>query len=201
MSLLIILNIVLMLGVIILFFTRKHGKKNVFSSLEDIELIEFQQNLKDLIDQLHKVAETKVKEMEIKKKEIEDTIVMSDAKINELKYLIERNQLIRKSEYKAAIAAGPLPEEVVFPEFKKKPVEDASRKARQAPPARFVMNEMFSDSAENAGEQPAETENNKGKNKYEHINSLIKNGLSVDEISKVTGLSRGEIELIRNIKR
>jgi DNA-binding NarL/FixJ family response regulator len=40
-----------------------------------------------------------------------------------------------------------------------------------------------------------------GRDRYQHINSLINNGLSVDEIAKVTGLSRGEIELIRNLKK
>ena len=39
------------------------------------------------------------------------------------------------------------------------------------------------------------------KDKYQHISILIKNGLSVEEIAKVTGFTRGEIELVRNIKR
>ena len=204
MTLLIILNIVLILAVIVILSSGRRAKNNVFSSLEDIELIEFQQNLKDLIDQLHKVAETKVKEMEIKKKEIEDALAMSDARINELKYLIERNQLIRKSEYKAAIAAGPRPEEIIFPELREKPAGDASRKARPAAPAqtaRFMMNELPDERIEDGAIKHMGPDDFPVKNKYEHINSLIKNGLSIDEISKVTGLSRGEIELIRNIKR
>jgi hypothetical protein len=195
---LVVADIILMIAVILLLFIRSKSKNTVFSSLEDIELIEFQQNLKELIDQLHTVSENEIKDMSAKKREMEETIAAAETKIKELRYLVDRNQLIRKSEYKSAIAAGPPQnEDLMFMEVRKPPPQENPRK-HKAPPAKFVMNDA---PANDAGEPAAQPEENRPKNKYEHINTLIRNGLAIEEIAKVTGLSRGEIELIKNIKR
>jgi hypothetical protein len=195
---LIVSNIVLLAVIVVFFFFRGNPHNTVFSNLEDIELIEFQQNLKELIEQLHKVSENEIKDMDAKRKETEETIASADTKIKELRYLIDRNQLIRKSEYKSAIAAGPVsPEDVLFMEVKKNSAAEPVKKQKTMP-AKFLMNETTFQ--ENEPEQKT-VEGNGARNKYEHINSLIKNGIAVEEIAKVTGLSRGEIELIKNIKR
>jgi hypothetical protein len=195
---LILANIVLVITVVVLLFIGKKSGNTVFSSLEDIELIEFQQNLKELIEQLHKVSENEINDMSAKKKEMEETIASAEAKIKELRYLVDRNQLIRKSEYKSAIAAGPLQhEDLLFMEIKK-PVQAEPAKKHKYMPAKFEMNEAPADEGEIEEQQKEE---NRPKNKYEHINTLIRNGLAIEEIAKVTGLSRGEIELIKNIKR
>jgi hypothetical protein len=195
---LVIANIVLVLTVLLLLFIAKKPRNTVFSSLEDIELIEFQQNLKELIEQLHKVSENEINDMSLKKKEMEETIASAEAKIKELRYLVDRNQLIRKSEYKSAIAAGPLQhEDLLFMEIKK-PQQAEPVKRQKPAPAKFSMNDA---PASDGGEQAGQQEDNRPKNKYEHINTLIRNGLAIEEIAKVTGLSRGEIELIKNIKR
>lgn len=190
-------DIILVILVVVLLFVKNKPGNTVFSSLEDIELIEFQQNLKGLIEQLHKMSENEIKDMETKKKEVEDAVASAEAKIKELKYLIDRNQLIRKSEYKSEISAGPLQaENLLFAEMKKPQVQ-AEPARKKAVPAKFVINDLQEETKTAA----AATDENKVKNKYDHINSLIKNGLAVEEIAKVTGLSRGEIELIKNIKR
>jgi len=195
---LVVANLSLVVTVIFLLFTGKKPGNTAFSSLEDIELIEFQQNLKELIEQLHTVSENEINDMSQKKKEMEETIAAAEAKIKELRYLVDRNQLIRKSEYKSAIAAGPLPhEEVLFMEIKKPPMTEAVKKNKPMP-ARFFINDS---PADNGGESEGQQEESRPKNKYEHINTLIGNGMAIEEIAKVTGLSRGEIELIRNIKK
>jgi len=192
-------NIVLIIIIILLLIAGKKPHSTVFSSLEDIELIEFQQNLKELIEQLHKVSENEINDMSSKKKEMEETIASAEAKIKELRYLVDRNQLIRKSEYKSAIAAGPLQhEDLMFMEIKNPPPAEAAKKHKLMP-AKFIMNEAPAAGDGVAAEEQAEE--SRPKNKYEHINTLIRNGMAIEEIAKVTGLSRGEIELIKNIRR
>jgi hypothetical protein len=193
---LIVANLLLIAAVIYLALKQAKGAGSVFSSLEDIELIEFQQNLKELINELHKVSENEIAQLDARKKEICEAMAAADTKIKELRYLIDRNQLIRKSEYKSAISQGPVnPEEVLFSEIRK-PAEPVKKPKPQ--PAKFIINDAPAENIEISEERPEE---NKGRTKYEHINSLIKNGLAVEEIAKVTGLSRGEIELIKNIKK
>lgn len=195
---LIVSNVILMAAVIVLIFIRKKPGNTVFSSLEDIELIEFQQNLKDLINQLHKVSENEISDMQSKKKEMEETIASAETRIKELKYLVDRNQLIRKSEYKSAIAAGPGQyEDLLFMEVKKPQPADLVKKNKSAP-VKFGLNETHPSETDS---ETVKQEDGRPKNKYEHINTLIKNGLAIEEIAKVTGLSRGEIELIKNLKK
>jgi hypothetical protein len=191
-----VLNIALIMVVVILLLSRRAGGKNVLSNLEDIELIEFQQNLKELVDELHRLAETKIRDMDLKKKETEDVLAEADAKIKEMKYLIERNQLIRRSEYKTAIAQG-TENDALFPEPRKRQQEEISKKTRPQP-ARFVMNEAPERGPDGI---QALQDSGAGRDRYAHINNLINNGLSIEEVSKVTGMSRGEIELIKNIKK
>lgn len=197
-TLLITANIILVIITIVLLFLKSRPHNTVFSNLEDIELIEFQQNLKELIEQLHKVSENEIKDMETKKKEMEDTMASAEIKIKELRYLIDRNQLIRKAEYKSAIAAGPVSHpELMFVEAKNNQSVEPAKKQKTMS-SNFIMDEHTMEEKDTSRQVPEE---NRGRNKYEHINSLIKNGLAIEEISKVTGLSRGEIELIKNIRK
>lgn len=198
-NLLIAMNVILIALVIILLAVKNTKQKNVMSSLEDIELIEFQQNLKDLINELHKLAETKIQEMDKKKNETEEIVAAAETKIKEMKYLIDRNQLIRKSEYKAAISAGAIPDTPLFADTAKKAADETARKAKPAP-AKFVMNEMPEENRKKSNAAAA-AGSGRGMDKYDYINNLARNGMSTEEISKVTGMPRGEIELIKSIKK
>jgi hypothetical protein len=195
---LIILNIALLAAVVILLINNrklsvKSGK--MFSDLEDIDLIEFQQNLKALIEELNKVAGTSIKNMEDKKVETEFAVKTADLRINEIKYLVERNQLQRQAEYKEVIN-----EPVI--KYEKSVVSDTTEEANddKDKTSKVIFTGM---------EEPDDTQTPSVKadlkipaqDKYQHINALIKNGLSIQEIAKVTGLTRGEIELVRNIKK
>ncbi len=197
-NLLIVLNIFLIVLVVFILAVKKSKQKNVMSNLEDIELIEFQQNLKELINELHKLAETKIQELDKKKKETEEILASADTKIKEMKYLIDRNQLIRKSEYKAAIASGVPQDAPLFTETPKKPADETARKAKPAA-SKFVMNEIPEESRKKNGTPAANP--GKGMDKYDYISNLARNGMSTEEISKVTGMPRGEIELIKSIKK
>jgi hypothetical protein len=194
--LLTVLNVILIGVVIMLLSIRKappQKKSELSSELEGFDLIEFQQNLKNLIEELNSSAQSSIKDMENKKAQLEDTLRSADTRINELKYLLERNQLRRQAEYKSAINEEPAAGEETKDEdlFSFKPAEETVLQPK------FMLN-----TAEEAREAAAINESKQsGREKYQHINSLIKSGISIEDIAKVTGLSRGEIELIRNIKK
>lgn len=191
---LVILNVILLIASgYLLYKNRKDTSRSekLFSDLEDMDLIEFQQNLKALIDELSRVAKTNVASMEEKKAETEIVIKSADVRISEIKYLLERNQLKRQAEYKEAINAPAEQTQINLPY--EEPVN--SKEAHG-------MSRMIITGMEDSQDQSPVTEvKAPAKDKYQHINSLIKNGLSVEEIAKVTGLTRGEIELVRNIKK
>lgn len=192
--LLAVLNVFLMCAAAYLLYRNRkeiNRSERLFSDLEDIDLIEFQQNLKALIEELNRVARTNIAGMEEKKAETELVIKSADIRISEIKYLLERNQLKRQAEYKGAI------NETVQQDMSGLSLEaDAEVKVQQGL-SRMIITGM----EETYRESPSAEVKAPVKDKYQHINSLIKNGLSVEEIAKVTGLTRGEIELVRNIKK
>ena len=192
--LLVMLNVVLMAACVYLLYKNRKDlsrSEKLFSDLEDIDLIEFQQNLKALIEELNRVARTNIAGMEEKKAETELVIKSADVRISEIKYLIERNQLKRQAEYKGAINE-PMPQPAAPQAFD---VETQPKEPQGI--SRMIITGM-EEAAETA---PLSEAKAPVKDKYQHINSLIRNGLSVEEIAKVTGLTRGEIELVRNIKK
>jgi hypothetical protein len=195
--LLTVLNVILIGVVIILLSLKKPqaDKKSALSSeLEGFDLIEFQQNLKNLIGELNSSASVSIKDIEVKKNQLEETMKYADARINELKYLLERNQLRRQAEFKAAINEEP----VHAPEDQDTGDLFAGKSAEE----RVLTPKFMLNTAEETIEAAAISQAKQtGRDKYQHINSLIKNGISIEEIAKVTGLSRGEIELIRNLKK
>lgn len=194
-TLLVVMNVLLLALVVYLFFIKNRGARTG-TAVDDMELIEFQQNLKELINELNSTADTKIKEMESKKNESIETVKLLDQKIKELKYLIERNQLMRTSDYRVEVALKnqdprPVNEEPEIPGI----VAPAQPAKQPKPPkktnAKFVMKEPAF--------EPEKTP--KTQDKYSHISALLASGMSVAEISKITGLPKGEIELIRNIKK
>jgi hypothetical protein len=191
-----LLNLALIGCVVFILFFRKNPQENkLLSDLEGIDLLEFQQNLKSLIDELNVVANTNILGMEDKKKQVEEIIKSADARINEMKYLIERNQLRRQAEYKEAISEVQ-EEPAKHHEIIAEPSNSNGREKETV-----FVSKLVATGLEELEEDPRPEHKAAGRDKYQHINSLIKNGLSVDEIAKVTGLTRGEIELVRNIKR
>lgn len=197
--LLVILNVVLMaLTIYLLYKNRRDTSRSdkLFSDLEDIDLIEFQQNLKGLIEELNRVAKTNITGMEDKRTETELTIKSADVRINEIKYLMERNQLKRQAEYKGAINEPAEQKPAEHKAVKLSFEEEPGIKEPQGI-SRMIITGM----EERFETPPAADTKAPVMDKYQHINNLIKNGLSVEEIAKVTGLTRGEIELVRNIKR
>lgn len=191
---LIILNVILLFMAGYLFYKNRKDtsrSEKLFSDLEDMDLIEFQQNLKALIGELSRVAKTNVASMEEKKAETELVIKSADVRISEIKYLLERNQLKRQAEYKEAINSPAETKAPVLPFEAPGPVKDVPGMSRM----------LITGMEDTADAVPAQEAPAPAKDKYQHINSLIKNGLSIEEIAKVTGLTRGEIELVRNIKK
>jgi uncharacterized membrane protein len=192
-----ILNVML-IGVVLLVLSIKKNhpaaKSELSSELEGFDLIEFQQNLKNLIEELNASATSSIKNMEVSRERLEELLKDADAKTNELKYLLERNHLRRQAEYKSAI--NEKHEKTFEPEQTEEPLLFKTRE-ENAPRPKFMINtvEETVEAAEISSAKQA------GRDRYQHINSLITNGLTVDEIAKVTGLSRGEIELIRNLKK
>ena len=191
---LIILNVILLFLAAYLFYKNRKDtsrSEKLFSDLEDMDLIEFQQNLKALIGELSHVAKTNVASMEEKKAETELVIKSADVRISEIKYLLERNQLKRQAEYKEAINSPAEQKAQVLPFEAPVPAKDVQGMSRM----------LITGMEDTADSLPAQEAPAPAKDKYQHINSLIKNGLSIEEIAKVTGLTRGEIELVRNIKK
>ncbi len=192
-----ILNVTL-IGVVLLVLSFKKNqpaaKSDLSSELEGFDLIEFQQNLKNLIEELNSSASSSIKNMEASRARLDELLKAADVKTNELKYLLERNQLRRQAEYKSAIndklENTPEPEQIEEPLLFKNQEENSLK-------PKFMIN-TIEETVEAAEISSAKQT---GSDRYQHINSLINNGLSVDEIAKVTGLSRGEIELIRNLKK
>lgn len=178
---LIILNILLLLIILFLIFKKNNKQDNIINEdMSGIELLEFQQNLKTMIDDFKKFSDEILKKIDEKNESIKKNIKEADIKISEMKYLMERINLLKQSdnkintvvENKSAIKAHKIKNEE--PEYKKNV-------------SKFIINEKI---AENISE----------KDKYNNIKNLLENGLSVTEISKITGLTIGEIELIKNLK-
>jgi|DewCreStandDraft_4_1066084.scaffolds.fasta_scaffold00712_25 hypothetical protein len=196
MIVLIILNIILILIIFILFFIKKSNNNMFYSNIENIDLIEFQKGLKELIEELKKISDTSIKNFEVKKKEIDENIILIDSKIKELKYLIERNQIVRQTEYKKEINKIEIKQEKDDNiEFKNKLLnkkidsKDMQNIKNKENNIKILIEDNKKDGLDNQSL------------KYSQIYNLIKNGVSVEEISKITGMTKGEIELIKNIKK
>lgn len=197
---LIILNIILIIFILFLIISKNYNKNILFSNIENIELIEFQRGLKELIDELNKITNTGIKDLDAKKKEIDNSIILIDSKIKELKYLVERNQIIRQSEYKKEIAYGKtefsdeinnsniINDKLIKQKFDKKNIIETQKKTDKNA-LKILIDENKTDKLDNINL------------KFSQIHNLIKNGISIEEISKITGLTKGEIELIKNIKK
>lgn len=196
MTILIATNIALIILVIILLVVRPSKKSSGQNALEDLELIEFQQNMHNLIDELNKVSESKLREMDLKMTEMNAVIKAVEAKIRELKYIIERNKYMREADLKTEIAS-PVPAAEFRPGAAqgiqgKNTVQPAVLGVVPAGPAKFTINEN--------DETPPEAASS-GETRNDYVARLIDSGMALDEISKITGINRGEIELIRNIKK
>lgn len=197
---LIIINIILIAFLLFLIVSKNRNKNILFSNIENIELIEFQRGLKELIDELNKITNSGIKEFDAKKKEIDSNIILIDTKIKELKYLIERNQIIRQSEYKKEIAYGKTElkketndsnttkDKLIKQNLNKKNIFDSSKKIDKN-----VLKILID---ENKTDKPDDIHL-----KYSQIHNLINNGMPIEQISKITGLTKGEIQLIINIKK
>jgi hypothetical protein len=195
---LIILNIILLIITLYFIISGYLKKNNILDTFENTELLEFQKNLKDLIDELNKTINDKINDLSIRKKEIDSSIVLIDSKIKELKYLTERNQIIKQSEYKKEIAyekpvtikennANNIKEKLLTPKHIRK--DGKFEKEQEYNKIKIVIDENKKNEIDDLNL------------KYSQIHNLINNGISIEEISKTTGLTKGEIELIKNIKK
>ncbi len=194
MTILIAINIALIILVLILLIVKASNKNGGQNSLEDLELIEFQQNMHNLIDELNKVSESKLREMDLKMAEMNAVVKAVESKIRELKYIIERNRYMREADFKTEMslpvsAASAGPDAAHTPQEKnvQQPQADAA-----AGTAKFTINESF--------EAPSDS-GSSGESRNDYVARLIDSGMAADEISKITGINRGEVELIKNIKR
>lgn len=180
---LIVINIFLIIFVVILLFFLKNNKQNVKNNkdynMNGIELFEFQQNLKALIEDFKNFSDDILKKIDAKEKSLDKIIKEADIKIKEMQYLIERINLLRKAEYKVE-----LKKDMAVDEKNKKVEMEKIIK----PVSKFVIDEK-------------NNEDIKVTDKYEKIKNLLESGMSVNEIAKITGLSKGEIELVKNLKK
>jgi len=188
---LIILNFILILTVIIVLYTKNNIKgTTIFTRMEDFELLEFQDNLKSLIEELNKVTSTSVKEMENKKAEIDKLFIEIDSKIKELKYMIERVNLLKKP--------------IIRQDFQKKEENLLNIEQKKVNYKTEVKNENLIDTNINKTSKFVIDENssllNQNKLKYENIKKLLLQGMPINEIAKLSNLTIGEIELIKNLK-
>ena len=176
---LVIINIFLIIIILFLIF-KKDKKENhiVNDDMKGIELLEFQQNLKSMIEEFRNFSNEIIKKIEEKNETLNKLIREADIKISEIKYLIERINLLKKSENKLNTTVE-LQKEAGFKKEIKKHEKNSSSK--------FIINDK-------------ETDNIIENDKYNNIKNLLERGLSISEISRITGLSKGEIELIRNLK-
>lgn len=196
MNILIIINAVLIVLVIVLLAVRQPAKKDSYAAIEDLELIEFQQNMHNLIDELNKVSDSKIKEMDAKIGEMNTVLKAVDSKMRELKYVIERNRYMREADFKTEVSQ---PVKEITQESQKElhfkrplPSADVSENPLKGKSGKFTINETNDyESSAPAG----------GEDKYEYISKLADSGMAASEISRVTGINVGEIELIRNIKK
>jgi hypothetical protein len=180
---LIVINIFLIVFVVILLPFLKNNKGNTKNNPDDnmngIELLEFQQNLKEMIEDFKNFSDDILKKIDDKEKELNKILNEADIKIKEIKYLIERVNLLREAEYKVE-----LKKDVPIDEKNKKPTTEKVKK----PISKFVIDEKSN-------------EDIKVPDKYEKIKNLLQSGMSIAEIAKITGLSKGEIELVKNLKK
>lgn len=188
---LIILNIILMSAVVFILFKKPKAKSGVMSELEDIELIEFQHNMRQLVEEMEKTADSGVASMNSAKLELEKKLKESETVIKEIKYLMERNRLQRTAEYKTEITSPQEPT-VQIPALQEfKPHAEPVVIPRQ--PAVFEIKEE--------PKSPKIALKTTVKDKYDRVGKLLDNGMAVQEIASVTGMSFGEIELIKNLKK
>ncbi len=195
---LIILNIVLLLIILYFIISWNLNRINTSTDFGNTELMEFQKNLKELIEELNKTVDNKINDLSIKKKEIDNGIILIDSKIKELKYLTERNQIIKQSGYKNEIT---LEKPVIIKENNANNIKEKT--INQKP---LKKDGKFEKDADNNRIKIVIEENRNNEIddlnlKYLQIHNLLKNGMSIEEISKITGLTKGEIELIKNIKK
>ena len=200
LTLLIAVNIVLIAVVVFLATRKRPGGGNILADMENDELIEFQQNLRELIGELNRISKDSIEKMNASKKDIDSSVSAADLKIRELKYLVERHRLMRGSSYREEIAKGPENSAAQGEGARGSgKISGINKKNR----AKFVINDKEKPEEEERGsrELPEKKEGRQKQDKYGHIKSLISGGMSVEEIARVTGLTKGEIELIINIKK
>ena len=187
---LIILNIFLIAAVIFMLLKKPKEKSGVLSELEDIELIEFQHNMRQLVEEMEKSASVGVASINSAKAELDKKLKESETVIKELKYLLERNRLQRTAEYKTEISSVQEPAAAAAVQ-EAKPQAEPLIISRQ--PAVFEIKEE--------PKNPKQAVKASVKDKYDRVGKLLDNGMAVQEIASVTGMSFGEIELIKNLKK
>ncbi len=185
---LIILNIILLGAVVYLILTGQKSKTGVMSELEDIELLEFQHNMRQLVEEMEKSAEAGVTSINSAKTELDRKLKETESAIKEMKYLMERARLQRTAEYKSEISVQQEPGPLEIP-VKHEPVTAPAPKQ----PAIFEIREEPS--------KPKPAAKPQVKEKYDRVGKLLENGMESQEIASVTGMSMGEIELIKNLKK
>jgi len=101
---------------------------------------------------------------------------------------MERARLQRTAEYKSEISVQQEPVPLEIP-VKHEPVTAPAPKQ----PAIFEIREEPS--------KPKPAAKPQVKEKYDRVGKLLENGMESQEIASVTGMSMGEIELIKNLKK
>ena len=191
MIFLVVINIILIAAVVLLLAKQGRSKTYSFTELEDVELLEFQENLKKLIEQMKITAEKGAADMKASEKELKSGINEAEKAAKELKYLIERSRYIRSSNRRPENEILKDTEETEIKQ-KKKPAGDFGDFETPAKKtARFEMND-----GDEAG-----AEKDDGSDKFGRVSRLLDRGLGVDEIVSVTGLARSEVMLIKNLKK
>jgi hypothetical protein len=214
MALLVSILILLMLGLGLfqawqLWFTRRELarlEQRVAESLDDQDLLEFQDRLRDLLAETKDAGMGLVQSIEIRQAALEGVI---DQAADVEKKLSMRTQLLE-------LAARELSKPVALPAKPKAPAKKPLRgvdEGRDEPTAPLNLEKQAPSDAADAGEAAREeTEEARrsylsrpapasaSPNRYRRVYELADQGLTQEQIAREAGLLPGEIELILNLR-
>ncbi|MEI7640458.1 MAG: hypothetical protein WCJ46_02980 [bacterium] len=191
-------NIFLLIIFIVFLLRYKSDREKFFSAMEDFDIVEFHENLKLLVEEVKHAGEKGLEDIEKQRKETDKQIIEAEVKIKELRFLLE----------------GKITEKDIKGKTDKTIKTIISTKKNNFKTQPVKLKQTRQEEKDNTTEVGAmykgkakfdipdnKTSKAKSKSKYEYAGGLLKQGMESTEISKITGLSMAEIQLIKNIKK
>jgi hypothetical protein len=213
MALLVSILILLMLGLGLfqawqLWFTRRELarlEQRVAESLDDQDLLEFQDRLRDLLAETKDAGMSLVQSIEIRQAALEGVI---DQAADVEKKLSMRTQLLelaaRELSKPSALAAKPKPagkkpsREAESSQEEPGPLANAEKQGPEPAAAAAAAREEAEEARRSYLSRPAPPA--ASPNRYKRVYELADQGLTREQIAREAGLLPGEIELILNLR-